>query len=305
MKCRNSIFKFLGIAVVSMSMAACTIDDAADVPLVKLGAVEKEFVVEADASTFDIDIYTNGAYHIERINEADWLSLSCGETVDGKAKITAECTFNEDFKRKAGFVLCSDVDSRRDTLYVKQKALIDAEISFENSSVIVAGAGGENRSAIKTNVPFEEITVDITYANEQYVDWIESIEIIDAETEDRELVIKTTQNEEEEGSGYQIWYVEQDETGLDYERIEVAETDAEGMTGAFLELLKTPPSDENLKASLPESVKVEGWELDQNQLSNNLGEKGLTVHIEVLESKSVALNFEVSGTPAEGWRLII
>ena len=41
------------------------------------------------------------------------------------------------------------------------------------------------------------------------------------------------QNEEEEGSGYQIWYVEQDETGLDYERIEVAETDAEGMTGAL------------------------------------------------------------------------
>ena len=198
MKCRNSIFKFLGIAVVSMSMAACTIDDATDVPLVKLGAVEKEFVVEADASTFDIDIYTNGAYHIERINEADWLSLSCGETVDGKAKITAECEFNEDFKRKAGFVLCSDVDARRDTVYVKQKALIDAEIVFENSSVIVAGAGGENRSAIKTNVPFEDITVDITYANEQYVDWIESIEIIDAETEDRELVIKTTQNEEEE-----------------------------------------------------------------------------------------------------------
>lgn len=198
MKCRNSIFKFLGIAVVSMSMVACTIDDAADVPLVKLGAVEKEFVVEADASTFDIDIYTNGAYHIERINEANWLNLTCGETTDGKAKITAECEFNEDFKRKAGFVLCSDVDARRDTVYVKQKALIDAQISFENSSVIVAGAGGENRSAIKTNVPFEEITVDITYANEQYVDWIESIEIIDAETEDRELVIKTTQNEEEE-----------------------------------------------------------------------------------------------------------
>ena len=198
MKCRNSIFKFLGIAVVSMSMVACTIDDAADVPLVKLGAVEKEFVVEADASTFDIDIYTNGAYHIERINEADWLSLTCGETVDGKAKIKAECTFNEDFKRKAGFVLCSDVDARRDTLYVKQKALIDAEISFENSSVIVPGAGGENKSAIKTNVPFEDITVDITYANEEVADWIDKIEIIDAETEDRELVISTTPNENEE-----------------------------------------------------------------------------------------------------------
>ena len=74
------------------------------------------------------------------------------------------------------------------------------------------------------------------------------------------------QNAEEEGGGYQIWYVEQDEKGLDCERIEGAETDAEGMKVAFLELLKTPPSDENLKASLPESVKVEGWELDQNQL---------------------------------------
>ena len=38
------------------------------------------------------------------------------------------------------------------------------------------------------------------------------------------------------------------------------------MTGTFLELLKTSPSDENVKASLPESVKVEGWELEQNQL---------------------------------------
>ena len=44
--------------------------------------------------------------------------------------------------------------------------------------------------------------------------------------------------------------------------------------------------------------------LDQNQLSNNLGEKGLTVHIEVLESKSVSLNFEVSGTPAEGYQYV-
>lgn len=84
-------------------------------------------------------IYTNGAYHIERINESDWLSLACGETTDGKATITAECEFNEDFKRKAGIVLCSDVDSRRDTLYIKQKALIDARIAFANSSIIVPG----------------------------------------------------------------------------------------------------------------------------------------------------------------------
>ena len=80
--------------------AACTNVDAEDIDLVKLGALEKEFIVEADANSFDIDIYTNGAYHIERINESDWLSLACGETTDGKATITAECEFNEDFSRR-------------------------------------------------------------------------------------------------------------------------------------------------------------------------------------------------------------
>ena len=143
MNCRKSIFKFLGIAAVCAASAACSVDDADDLALVKLGALKKEFVVEADANTFDIDIYANSAFHIERINQADWISLTCGETEDGKGAITAECEFNEGFKRKAGFVLCSDVDARRDTVYVKQKALVDAKIEFANSSVIVAGAGGE------------------------------------------------------------------------------------------------------------------------------------------------------------------
>lgn len=143
-------------------------------------------------------IYTNGAYHIERINESDWLSLACGETTDGKATITAECEFNEDFKRKAGIVLCSDVDSRRDTLYIKQKALIDARIAFANSSIIVPGAGGENKSVIETNVPFSDITVETEYSDPENTDWIQEIEIVDAESEERELVITLDANPAEE-----------------------------------------------------------------------------------------------------------
>ena len=78
MNCRKSIFKFLGIAAVCAASAACSVDDADDLALVKLGALKKEFVVEADANTFDIDIYANSAFHIERINQADWISLTCG-----------------------------------------------------------------------------------------------------------------------------------------------------------------------------------------------------------------------------------
>ena len=198
MNCRKSIFKFLGIAAVCAASAACSVDDADDLALVKLGALKKEFVVEADANTFDIDIYANSAFHIERINQADWISLTCGETEDGKGAITAECEFNEGFKRKAGFVLCSDVDARRDTVYVKQKALVDAKIEFANSSVIVAGAGGENISPIETNIPFSEITVDIEYAKADNADWIESLEIVDSESENRSLAITTEANAADE-----------------------------------------------------------------------------------------------------------
>ena len=198
MNCRKSIFKFLGIAAVCAASAACSVDDADDLALVKLGALKKEIVVEADANTFDIDIYANSAFHIERINQADWISLTCGETEDGKGAITAECEFNEGFKRKAGFVLCSDVDARRDTVYVKQKALVDAKIEFANSSVIVAGAGGENISPIETNIPFSEITVDIEYAKADNADWIESLEIVDSESENRSLAITTEANAADE-----------------------------------------------------------------------------------------------------------
>ena len=138
-----NILKFIGTAAVCGAVTACAFAEAEFVPLVKLGSIEKEYIVEAEASTFDIDIYTNGDYHIERTNESEWLSLECSQAVDGKAKITASCEFNEDFKRQAGIVLCSDVDSRRDTVYIKQKALTDANISFDNSSIIAAGAGGE------------------------------------------------------------------------------------------------------------------------------------------------------------------
>ena len=117
---RISIFNVFGILAIAAAAVSCAFAEPEDIPLVKLGAIEKEYVVEAEASTFDIDIYTNGPYHIEYIEEADWLSLACSDAVDGKAKITATCEFNEDFKRRAGFVLCSDQTAIRNR-FVKKR----------------------------------------------------------------------------------------------------------------------------------------------------------------------------------------
>lgn len=43
--------------------------------------------------------------------------------------------------------------------------------------------------------------------------------------------------------------------------------------------------------------------MDQSAMQNNLGDKGVSVNVQVLPIKKVKLNFNVSGTPAEGYRL--
>lgn len=203
MNYRNSIFKFMGIAAMALAVTSCTVDEAQDVPLVQLGALEKEFVVEADASTLEIDLYANGAYRLERINDTeDWLTFTYGDIVveEGvsKSKITVETTFNEGFKRAAGLVLCSDIDGRRDTLYVKQKALIEAKLEFGAASLTLAGKGGQEIHPIVSNIPFEDVAVEVAYADEANAGWVESIVIEDAETDDRQMVLTVAANESEE-----------------------------------------------------------------------------------------------------------
>ena len=45
--------------------------------------------------------------------------------------------------------------------------------------------------------------------------------------------------------------------------------------------------------------------ISQSQLSNNLGSEGITVDVEVLQKKSVPVQFSVSGEPAEGYLLTV
>lgn len=47
---------------------------------------------------------------------------------------------------------------------------------------------------------------------------------------------------------------------------------------------------------------VYGNELNQTQLGNNLGDEGISVSVDVLKVKSVPIAFEVSGSPAEGYK---
>lgn len=162
-----------------LGVAGCAYDDAEVIELVELGVnnASKEYVVEADQSSIEIEVFSNGPFHIERVDETTgWVSLS-SEKGNGDQTILAECEFNDEFKRKAGIILCSDKDERRDTIYIKQKGLIEASLSMDNTSVIASGKGGDTDVKVKTNVPFEYMDVTVSYATEDSPEWITGVVI--------------------------------------------------------------------------------------------------------------------------------
>lgn len=74
---------------------------------------------------------------------------------------------------------------------------------------------------------------------------------------------------EEEKSGYQIWYMNQEETRLDCEYKELQAKNVEGLLKEALELLRENPEDAGYKPVLPEDVRIENYEIEHNQLYLN------------------------------------
>ena len=178
MNMKNIIPQSLALISVLALTVACRYDDATPVNLVELGATQKEYIIDEDGGSVKIAVYSNGAYHIDSLDESPWLSLdrTSGEG-DDSLKVTA--TMNEEFKRMSRIVLCSNVDSRRDTISIKQKGALTAALTKENTSIVLPGAGGTVTESVSTNVPFSYMNVDIEYPEGAPSGWVSSVNIDD------------------------------------------------------------------------------------------------------------------------------
>ena len=190
----KSSIKYSLIALAAYaSFQACDYDDAAYVPKVELGTPQSEFVVAASENTFRIPVYSNGKYTIEVLDGAEsWLHIT-GEPAEYDDSLTVYCDANTEFKRKGCIALSSSVDSRKDTIVVKQKGWQTAYLSMENSSIIADGQAGVVSSAVKTNIPFSYMTVNKEYANEGD-SWIEDVNIEESSDGTSNLAITLTAN---------------------------------------------------------------------------------------------------------------
>jgi hypothetical protein len=173
MKMKRDISKICSALVFGLAAISCSLDETADIKLVELGTPLENNIcfVEAAGGEYDVEVLSNGAYHVE-FTENDWLTLSALQgNGDGRIKLTA--TPNKEFKRMTSFVLCSDVDTRRDTVYVKQKGDIEASLSMDNTSLVLPGACGQSTAAIRTNIPFSYLESSVAYNEFDNVDWLD------------------------------------------------------------------------------------------------------------------------------------
>lgn len=75
--------------------------------------------------------------------------------------------------------------------------------------------------------------------------------------------------QEVEETGYQVWYINQKETKLDYEYKELYGNDTNMLFKELLMLLRSAPDNDKFKPVLPEEIHVEGYEIENNQLYLN------------------------------------
>ena len=193
---KRNIFRAFSASVVFLTALSCSLDETADVKLVELGTPLEDNVciVEAEGGEYELEIYSNGSYHIEMLDQSSWLTLSAMKG-NGDGTLTLTSTGNDEFKRMTSFALCSDVDERRDTVYVKQKGKIEANLAMGNTSMVVPGAGGESKASLSTNIPFEYFKVNVDYNDPENVGWLDPEKVSMAgDGQDRTLSIWTDPN---------------------------------------------------------------------------------------------------------------
>lgn len=196
----NKNIKYSSLILTLSSFAfvqSCDYDDAADIAKVELGAPGKEIVINASDTTFNVPILSNAKYHYELMEGAEsWLHIT-GEPTETDSNLTLYCEPNNEFKRKGIIYLISDVDSRKDSVVVKQRGWKVAKLTMENTSIVADGGSGTVKVPVRTNIPFSYMTVNTEYAAEGTT-WIDKINITDAVEESAEMEISIGANPDAE-----------------------------------------------------------------------------------------------------------
>ncbi|MCF0175141.1 MAG: hypothetical protein HUJ95_07385 [Bacteroidales bacterium] len=153
--------------------SSCNYDDAKMARPEELGAKVKEYVVDEQPGTIDIDYLSNLSGTITFTEKVDWAALSSNK-FNGDGKVTVVYDANEGFPRMAQIELISSGNERRDTIQLQQKGVIMPILNLPATNALAYNKQ-DTKVAIETNVPsIDEFDIKIKYVGSDE-EWIEDI----------------------------------------------------------------------------------------------------------------------------------
>ena len=170
MKSIKIIFS-LTVLVFVAAVQGCKKDLAELASFSELGTANKEYTVSADAGELKIDVLSNGTFEAAIGQDADWLSIDNPQQ-KGDASVLVRYQANAGFPRKAPVTLHLTEYGRYDTVYVKQQGTQQPTLAFPVLNTTVLGDGGQVEVTLNTNIPFEDINIQVIYPEVDQEAWV-------------------------------------------------------------------------------------------------------------------------------------
>lgn len=184
--------KTLILLCISFLLASCRWDDMTIVKIEELGVKTNVYEVDAEGGELDIEFFSNLNGTITVEDGVEWLRIS-DSSFSGDGSVTAEVERNEGFPR-LGMIFFDCMDSERvDSVTVRQRGALEAELKLAKSSVTILNADGGTRVGCQTNIAFEDLDIEIIYQDEAADEWIkvDNIRLIDGNLDIRTEVNQT------------------------------------------------------------------------------------------------------------------
>lgn len=155
--------------------SSCQYDDAELVRAEELGAKVKEYVVDEQAGTVEIDYLSNLEGTITFAEPVDWAVLS-SKKFNGDGQVTVVYDENDGFPRMAQIELIANGDVRRDTIMLQQKGAIMPLLELPATNAIAYNKQGATKVAINTNISsIDEFDIKVKYVGEGSEEWVDEI----------------------------------------------------------------------------------------------------------------------------------
>lgn len=159
------------LVLMLIAFQACKKDVVELVPFSELGAQTNEFIVPNTAGEVKVKVLSNSEFTVDISPEDTWLKTD-GKSFRGDTTITFRFEANDSFNRMAVVPLHSEQYGRYDTVYIKQRGVMEAKMQFPVLNTSVLGDGGTVNVDLNANVPFEDIDIQVIYPDASVEPWV-------------------------------------------------------------------------------------------------------------------------------------